>query len=274
MIPAPFEYARAASVEDAVALLGRDEEAKLLAGGHSLIPLMRLRFARPSLLVDIGRLAELRYVRDDGDRVAIGALTRHADLVGDPLLARHCEPIPEGAAGIGDPQVRHRGTIGGSVAHGDPASDLGTILLTLDAELAARGPQGERTIPAAAFFTGPFQTALEHQEVLTEIRVPRATGTYLKYVRRAHDWATVGVAAARIDGRVHVGLTSMGPTSLRAHTVEDALAAGASAVEAAAHAADGAIPPADASASSEYRAHLAQVLVRRALSSLQDPGSS
>ena len=268
MIPAPFEYARADSVDDAVALLARDEDAKLLAGGHSLIPAMRLRFARPSLLVDIGRLDDLRYVRANGDRIAIGALTRHAELSRDPTLREHCALIGEAAALIGDPQVRHRGTIGGSVAHGDPASDLGTILLTLDAELVARGPGGERTIPAAAFFTGPFQTALEQQELLTEIRVPKAAGTYLKHVRRAHDWATVGVAVARVDGRVQVGLTSMGPTSLRARSVEAALAAGASPADAAAHAADDAMPPADASASSEYRAHLAQVLVRRALSSL------
>ena len=268
MIPAAFEYERAGSVDEAVALLGRDEDAKLLAGGHSLIPAMRLRFSRPSLLVDIGRLDDLRYVRESGDRIAIGALTRHAELIRDPMLREHCALIGEAAALIGDPQVRHRGTIGGSVAHGDPASDLGTILLTLDAELVARGPRGERTIPAAAFFTGPFENALEHQEVLTEIRVPKAAGTYLKYVRRAHDWATVGVAAARVDGRVHVGLTSMGPTPLRARSVEDALAGGASPADAAAHAADGTAPPTDASASSEYRAHLAQVLVRRALEKL------
>jgi carbon-monoxide dehydrogenase medium subunit len=268
MIPAAFEYQRAASVDEAVALLGRNEDARLLAGGHSLIPAMRLRFSRPSVLVDIGRLDELRYVRASGDRIAIGALTRHVELVRDPTLREHCAVIGEVAAQIGDPQVRHRGTIGGSVAHGDPASDLGTILLTLDAELVARGPGGERTIAASAFFTGPFDTALEHQEVLTEIRVPKAAGAYLKYVRRAHDWATVGVAVARIDGRVQVGLTSMGPTPLRARSVEDALAAGASPADAAAHAADDAIPPADASASSEYRAHLARVLVRRALTSL------
>jgi carbon-monoxide dehydrogenase medium subunit len=268
MIPAAFEYERAGSVDEAVALLGGDEDAKLLAGGHSLIPTMRLRFSRPSLLVDIGRLDDLRYVREDGDRIAIGALTRHAELIRDPLLREHCAVIPEAAALIGDPQVRHRGTLGGSVAHGDPASDLGTILLTLDAEFIARGPGGERTIPAAAFFTGPFDNALEHQEVLTEIRVPKAAGTYLKYVRRAHDWATVGVAAARVDGRLQVGLTSMGPTVLRARGVEAALAEGASPADAAAHAADDTDPPADASASSAYRAHLAQVLVRRAVESL------
>jgi len=268
MIPAAFEYERAGSVDHAVELLG-GEDAKLLAGGQSLIPVLRLRFARPSALVDIGRLDELRYVRDDGDRIAIGALTRHAELVRDPVLAARCALIPQAAAHIGDPQVRHRGTIGGSVAHADPASDLGTILLTLDAELVARGPGGERTIPAAAFFTGPFETALAPQELLTEIRVPAVeSGTYLKLARRSADWATVGVAAARVDGRVQVGLTSMGPTPLRATGVEEALAGGASPADAAARAGEGTDPPADISASGEYRAHLAQVLVRRALEQL------
>jgi carbon-monoxide dehydrogenase medium subunit len=269
VIPAAFEYERAGSVEEAIELLGRDEDAKLLAGGHSLIPLMRLRFARPSLLVDIGRLDGLRYVREDGDRIAIGALTRHAQLAGDPLLARRCAVVSQAASLVGDPQVRHRGTIGGSVAHGDPASDLGTVLLTLEADLLARGPDGERTIAATEFFTGPFTTVLGQREVLTEIRVPKVEqGTYLKYVRSARDWATVGVAAARVDGHVHVGLTSMGPAPLRAHAVEQALAGGSSPADAAARAAEGAEPPSDVSGSSEYRAHLARVLVRRALEQL------
>ena len=269
MIPAAFEYELAGSVDDAVALLGRDEDAKLLAGGHSLVPAMRLRISRPSLLVDIGRLDDLRYVREDGDRIAIGALTRHAALVRDPVLAQHCAVIGAVAALIGDPQVRHRGTIGGSVAHGDPASDLTTILLTLDADFVAQGTDGTRTIPAAEFFLGPFDTALARQEMLTEIRIPKvAAGTYLKHVRREHDWATVGVAAARVDGRVQIGLTSMGPTPLRARSVEEALAGGASAAEAATHTADGTEPPSDVSASSAYRAHLAQVLVERALAEL------
>ncbi len=268
MIPAAFEYKRAGSVDEAIALLGGDDDAKLLAGGHSLIPAMRLRFSRPSLLVDIGRLDDLRYVREDGDRLAIGALTRHAALVRDPVLAQHCALIGQAASLIGDPQVRHRGTIGGSVAHGDPASDLGTILLTLDATFVARGPDGERTIPGTEFFVGPFETALAHQEVLVEIRVPKASGVYLKHVRREQDWATVGVAAARVGGHVQVGLTSMGTTPLRARGVEDALAGGASPADAATHTADGTEPPSDVSASSAYRAHLAQVLVRRALDQL------
>jgi carbon-monoxide dehydrogenase medium subunit len=270
VIPAAFEYARAESLEHAIELLGRDGDAKLLAGGHSLIPLLRLRsYVRPSLLVDIGRLDDLRYVREDGDRVAIGALTRHAQLVTDPLLARECPLVVEGATLVGDPQVRHRGTIGGSIAHGDPASDLATIAVTLDAELVAAGPDGERTIPASEFFTGPFSTALGARDVLTEIRVPKVQGgVYLKQQRRAADWATVAVAAARVDGDVHVGRASMGATPLRAHAVERALADGASPAEAAEHAAEGADPPSDVSASTEYRAHLARVLVRRALEQL------
>ncbi len=270
MIPASFEYRRAGSVGEAVELLGSDPDAKALAGGHSLIPLLRLRFARPSLLVDIGRLDELRYVREDGDRVAIGALTTFAQLATDPVLAQRCPSMANAAAHVGDPQVRHRGTIGGSVAHGDPASDLGTIMLTVDADLVVVGPQGKRTVAARDFYTGMFTTALGPQDVLVELRVPPVpVGTYLKHSRRSQDWATVGVAAARVDHRVHVGLTSMGATPLRALAVETAFAGGASPAEAAAQAAEGAAPPSDASGSSDYRAHLARVLVRRALEKLQ-----
>ena len=268
MIPAPFEYARAESVGHAVELLGA-EDAKVLAGGHSLIPLLRLRFARPSLLVDIGRLDDLRYVREDGDRIAIGALTRHADLAHDPVLAKRCPLVADVAEGIGDPQVRHRGTIGGSVAHADPASDFATLMLTLDAELVAHGPDGERTIPADEFFVGPFESALGPREVLTELRVPAVGGgVYLKHVRRAQDWALVGVAAVRVDGGTHVGLTSMGPTPLRASAVEQAVADGASPADAAARAGEGADPPGDVQGSAAYRTHLAEVLVRRALEQL------
>lgn len=268
MIPAAFEYARAGSVAEAIELLGR-EDARILAGGHSLIPLLRMRFARPSLLVDIGRLEDLRYVREDGDRISIGALTRHADLVRDPVVAQSCGLLVQAAREVGDPQVRHRGTIGGSVAHGDPASDLPTVLITLDADFVAQGPDGERTIPGSEFFTGPFQTALRPQELLTELRMPKVdTGVYLKHVRRSQDWATVAVAAARVDGTVRIGLAGMGPTPLRARAAEQALADGASAEEAAARAAEGADPPSDVSGSSEYRAHLAQVLTRQALERL------
>ena len=268
MIPAAFEYAAAASVDEAIELLGR-EDAKILAGGHSLVPAMRLRFATPSLIVDIGRIAELRGVREEGNALVIGALTRHADLVRDPSVGDACPVLATAAGLVGDPQVRHRGTIGGSVAHADPNGDLGTVLLALDAELVARGPEGERTIPAGEFFKSWYETALGEQDVLTEIRVPKgSTGTYVKYSRRTHDWATCAVAAVRLDGRVQVGLTSMGTTPLRARGVEEALAGGASAAEAAARAAEGTDPVSDGLGSAEYRTHLAAVLTRRALEQL------
>ena len=195
MIPARFDYEVAGSVDEAVELLGSRDDAKLLAGGHSLLPLMKLRFARPELIVDIGRLSDLSYVHDDGDRVAIGALTRHHDVANDAVLQASCGLVSHTAGLIGDPQVRHRGTIGGSVAHGDPASDLPAVLLALDAELVVRGPGGERTVAAGQFFHGLFQTALGEQDVLTEIRVPKLDGAgwaYEKFNRRAQDWATVG----------------------------------------------------------------------------------
>jgi aerobic carbon-monoxide dehydrogenase medium subunit len=269
VIPAAFEYVRASSVDDAISLLAGNEDAKALAGGHSLIPLLRLRVARPSLLVDIGRLDDLSYVREDDGHIAIGALTRHADLVASPVLRADCAVVAAAAAGVGDPQVRHRGTVGGSVAHGDPASDLSTVLLTLDAEFIAQGREGRRTIGAEAFFTGLFTTALAPDELLTEIRVPKVgAAAYLKHVRRAQDWATVGVAVARLDQGVRVGLTNMGLAPLRARGVEEAHAQGAVAADAAVRTAEGTDPPSDATASSGYRAHIAQVLVRRALEQL------
>jgi carbon-monoxide dehydrogenase medium subunit len=267
VIPVAFDYEVADSVDHAVELLGR-EDAKLLAGGHSLIPAMRIRVARPSLLVDLGRLDALSYVREDGDAIAIGALTRHHDLAANELLRERCDVLARTAAGIGDPQVRHRGTIGGSVAHGDPASDLPTVLLALDADFVVSGPQGARTIAATDFFTGVFTTALAAQDVLTEIRVPPATGTYEKFHRRAQDWATVGVAVARVNGDVRVGLTSMGATPLRAKAVEEALASGADPAAAAEHAAEGTSPASDTNGSADFRRHLARVLVRRALAAV------
>jgi aerobic carbon-monoxide dehydrogenase medium subunit len=267
VIPGRFEYEVAESVDRAVELLGSSDEAKLLAGGHSLLPLMKLRFARPSLLVDIGRLNDLSYVREDGGTIAIGALARHHDLANDATLQQRCGIVARTAAMIGDPQVRHRGTIGGSVAHGDPAADLPAVLLALDAELVARGPDGERTIAAADFFTGPLETALGPQEVLCELRVPPLTGgwSYLKFRRRSQDWATVGVAAVAADGGARVALTNMGATPLRASAVEAALAGGTDAAAASEHAAEGTSPPSDTQGSADYRRHLARVLVRRAL---------
>jgi carbon-monoxide dehydrogenase medium subunit len=270
MIPAKFDYEVAGSVDEAVRLLGQGD-AKLLAGGHSLLPLMKLRFAQPALLVDIGRIGELSYVRGDGDRIAIGALTRHHDVATSPLLKAECAILAESAGQVGDPQVRHRGTIGGSVAHGDPASDMPTVLLALDAELVVHGPAGERTIAAGDFFTGFLETALGPQDVLTEIRVPKlggATSAYLKFNRRAQDWATVAVAAVASNGSAKVALTNMGPTPLRATAVEQALAGGSGAAEAAEHAAQGTSPPSDTNGSAEFRQHLAQVLTKRALEAI------
>ncbi len=267
MIPAKFEYEVAGSVQEAVELLGAHEDAKLLAGGHSLIPAMKLRIARPAMLVDIGGIGDLSYVREDGDAIAIGALTRHHDVASSDLLRKNCGIVAGAAAEIGDPQVRHRGTIGGSVSHGDPASDMPGVLLALDAELVATGPGGERRIPATEFFTGVFETALGPQDVLTEIRVPTLSGgwAYLKFARRKQDWATVGVAAVAADGGARVGLVSMGGTPLRATAVEQALADGADPAAAAEKADEGAEPASDVAGSSDYRRHLARVLTRRAL---------
>jgi aerobic carbon-monoxide dehydrogenase medium subunit len=275
VIPAPFDYDVAESLDHAIELLGTGGgDAKLLAGGHSLIPAMKLRIARPEKVVDIGRLSDLAYVRDGGTHIAIGALTRHAAVAADPLLAEHCPIVSFTAGQIGDPQVRHRGTLGGTLSHGDPASDMPAVMLALGAELVAHGKGGERVILATDFFTGVFETALAPDEVLVEARVPKlgaSTGwAYLKANRRAQDWATVGVAALvhRDNGSVagaSVGLVNMGGTPLRAKAVEDALASGSSAADAAALVAEGAEPPSDQAGSSEYRAHLAQVIARRAL---------
>jgi carbon-monoxide dehydrogenase medium subunit len=269
VIPAPFEYERADSADAALALLAEHgDEAKLLAGGMSLLPLMKLRLAVPPVLVDVGRLHDLSYVRDEGDHLAVGALTRHRDLETSDLLREQCGMLRAVAAEVGDNQVRHRGTIGGSVAHGDPASDLPAALLALEATFVARGPAGERTVAAADFFTGFLETALAEDELLTEIRVPK-TGpngfSYQKFNRRAQDWAIVGALALRVDGASRVALVNMGATPLRARGVEDALAGGASLADAAQHAAEGTEPSSDLNASSEYREELARVLTRRAL---------
>jgi carbon-monoxide dehydrogenase medium subunit len=271
MIPAPFDYEVAESVEHAISLLGSRDDTKVLAGGHSLLPLLRLRLARPSLLVDVGRLDDLSYVRDAGDSIAIGALTRHHDVVNAPLLHEH-NPLVAYAAGlIGDPQVRHRGTIGGSLAHGDPASDLPAVALALDCEIDIAGPGGVRTVPAAEFFLGVFQTAVGVDELVTEVRVPKQSGdhvwSYLKFRRRAQDWATVGVAAVakRSNGGVQdaaISLVSMGATPLRAAAAEAAWNAGE---DPGAVAAEGTDPPSDTNGSADYRRHLVQVLVRRAV---------
>jgi carbon-monoxide dehydrogenase medium subunit len=272
MIPSTFDYEVAGSAEQAISLLGSREDAKVLAGGHSLIPLLKLRFARPSLLVDIGRIDGLSYVRDAGEWLAIGATTRYKAIREDPLVQEHCPIVSHTVGLIGDPQVRHRGTIGGSLAHGDPASDLPAVMLALGAELVIVGPDGERTVPVADFFRGVFDTAVGPGELLTEIRVPKLGETgwsYLKFTRRAQDWATVGVAAIvrhEHDAAVaeaRIALTNMGATPLRATAAEQALVADDE--DPAAHVADGADPPSDVSASAEFRSHLARVIGKRAI---------
>ncbi|HEU5158559.1 MAG TPA: xanthine dehydrogenase family protein subunit M [Streptosporangiaceae bacterium] len=265
MIPATFTYRRAESADHAVVLVGEHgDEAKLLAGGHSLLPLMKMRLAVPEVVVDIGRVRELSFIRDLGDTVAIGALTRHHDLENSALLTRELPLLAHAAGQVGDPQVRHRGTIGGSLAHGDPASDLPAVVLALEATLVARGPGGTREIPAAEFYQDLFETALEPDELLTEIRVPKpaaAGWSFQKFTKRAIDWAIVGVA---VQGDA-VALINMGATPLRARAVERALADGAPVDQAAQQAAEGTEPPADLNADPGFREHLARVLVRRAL---------
>lgn len=265
MIPAPFDYARAESTGHALDLLAEHgDEAKLLAGGHSLLPMMKLRLAFPSVLVDIGSLDELAGIAIDGDDLVIGATTRHADVTGSELVRAQAPLLAWSAAQVGDPQIRHRGTIGGSLAHADPAADLPLALTALGGSVELTGPAGNRIVAADDFFVGYFETAMEPDEILTAVRVPRRPDEpwgYQKFTRRANDWAIVGVAA--VGGRV--ALANMGAKPLRALAVEEALAAGAAVTEAAALAAEGTAPGEDIHADREYRQHLARVLTERAL---------
>ena len=265
MIPAPFSYRRAGTVEEALDLaVGAGEDGKYLAGGHSLLPLMKLRLAQPEVLIDLAPLRELSYIRDAAGHIAIGALTRHHDLEQSTLLAQAVPLLAHAAGQVGDPQIRHRGTLGGSLAHGDPASDLPAVILALDATLVARGPSGQREIAAAGFFQGLFETALEPDELLVEIRVPKpaAVGwSFQKFTKRAIDWAIVGVA---VQGS-SVALVNMASIPVRAGAVERALASGVGPRDAAAHAAEGTSPVEDINATPEYREHLARILTGRAL---------
>ena len=270
MIPAAFDYQRASSADEAIALISQHgDEAKFLAGGHSLIPLMKLRLAQPTVLVDIGRVKDLSYIKDAGDHIAIGALTRHMDVENSDLLKQHVPLLAHAASHVGDSQVRHRGTIGGSIAHADPASDLPATTLALNATYVARGPKGERTIAARDFYQGFLESLLAPDEMITEIRVPKITGAkwgFQKFNRRAQDWAIVGVAAWQLNGSSGVGLVNMGSTPVLATSTMDALNGGASLEDAAALADANSEPQDDLNASAEYRRHLARVLVRRALS--------
>ena len=278
MIPAKFDYTRPSSLDEALsALVSGGEDAKVIAGGQSLLPLLRLRFAYPSVLVDVGGLAELRGVREVGDALEIGALTTHYELTRDPMIAAHCGLLAQAAGTIADPAVRHRGTIGGALAHADPAGDLPAVITALDARLVAVGPSGTRSISAADFFTDYLTNSLAPGEILTSIRVPKLDGwgyRYEKFQVTAQAWAIVGVAAVaqRSNGHVaaaRVGLTNMGSVPVRAHAVEEAAAGSdastAALTAAAAHADEGTNPPSDLRGASDYRRHLARVLTGRAL---------
>ena len=278
MIPAQFDYVAPTSIAGAITALGEaGEDAKILAGGQSLIPVLRLRLAFPTVLVDLGRVDELRGVSEDGSSIVIGAMTRHSDVLEDPLVQQYAGLLVEATATVADPAVRHRGTFGGALAHADPAGDLAAVALAPDAELVAEGPGGRRTIAAKDFFLDYLETALSPDEILTAVRIPKLEGSwgyrYEKFNRVAQAWAIVGVAAAvRMDGgsvaEARIGLTNMGSVPVRASAVEAALA-GASdlaAVRAAAQsAADGTNPPSDLGAQADYRQHLAKVLTGRAV---------
>lgn len=276
MIPAPFDYVRVSSVAEALsALAEHGEDAKVLAGGHSLLPLMKLRLAVPAVLIDISGIPDLSYVRVEGTGtdavVAIGAGTRHFALEGDAVARAEVPLLAHVAGRVGDPQVRHRGTIGGTTAHSDPASDLPTALLALGGSVVLEGPGGRREVPVTEFWTGFFETAMSPDELVVELRAPRtgeAGWGYQKFTRRENDWPIV--AAAAVAGRV--ALANMGGTVLRATATEEALAAGATIAEAAELADEGTAPVADMHADAEYRRHLARLLTRRALEQAEGGG--
>jgi carbon-monoxide dehydrogenase medium subunit len=278
VIPAQFEYVAPTTLEEALAAMAQaGDDAKVIAGGQSLLPVLRMRLNDPGTIIDIGRIESLRGVRDDGDAIVIGATTTHADVLSDPLVRENAFAITKAAEQLADPQVRHRGTFGGALAHADPAGDLGAPTLALDAEFVIAGPNGTRSVAADDFFVDLFTTAIGDGELLTEVRIPKRAGWgahYEKFVRVAHQWPIVAVAAAvRVDGgdiaEARVGLTNMGATPLRARSVEDALVGQPATDEAvraaAASAAEGTNPPSDLNGDADYRRHLATVLTRRAV---------
>jgi aerobic carbon-monoxide dehydrogenase medium subunit len=279
MIPGKFDYVRASSLDDAVRALDEGgEDAKVIAGGQSLLPLLRLRLANPDLLVDVGSLTGLRGVSDHGDSLLIGALTTHDEVVRDPLVAQHCGLLAEAAGTVADPAVRHRGTLGGSLSHADPAGDLPAVVVALGATMQAHGPGGERTIAAEDFFTDYLTTTLAANEILTGIQVPKLGAgwgySYQKFHRTAQAWAIVGVAALarRTNGQVaeaRIGLANMGAVPVRARAAEAAAAGADTSADAlrsaAQHADEGTRPPADLHGAADYRRHLARVLTARAL---------
>ncbi|WP_035855567.1 FAD binding domain-containing protein [Cryptosporangium arvum] len=278
MIPVQFDYLAPATLEEAVAALSQHgDDAKILAGGQSLLPVLRMRLNAPEVLIDLGKIPSLRGVRDEGDAIVIGAMTEHSVVGADPLVAEHAGLVSKAVEHLADAQIRHRGTFGGALAHADPAGDLGGPVLALGGEFVVAGPGGTRTVPAAEFFTGLFETAIGDDEILTEVRIPKHTGWgahHAKFVRIAHQWPIVAVAATvRVSGGVieeaKIALANMGSTPLRASAVESALAGAAVTAEAvgaaAEQAAEGTSPPSDLNGDAEYRKHLARVLTRRAV---------
>ena len=269
MIPAIFDYQRAESKDHAISLISEHgDDAKVLAGGHSLIPLIKYRLAAPAVVIDVGRVEELSYVREEGDFLAIGALTRHREIETNELVLTNSGLLAAATKQVGDPQVRHRGTIGGALAHGDPASDIPSAALALRASFIVQSSSGEREITSDDFFTGFLETALEPDELLTEIRVPKmpdATWSFQKFNRRAQDWAIVGASVLVSENQCGVGLVNMDSRPVRATALEQATINGASAEEASELASEGLEPPSDLNASAEYRSHLARVLTKRGL---------
>ena len=276
MIPSSFEYVAPTSVEDALAALAEaGDEGKVLAGGQSLLPVLRMRLNAPEKVIDLGRVEGLRGIREDGDTIVIGAMTTHDEEANSELVKEHAALLAKATAEVADPQIRHRGTLGGAIVHADPAGDLGAPVLALDAEMVIAGPGGERTVAAKDFFTDLFETAVGDGELLTAIRIPKHTGWgahYEKFVRVAHQWSIVGVAATvKADGgtisEAKIGLTNMGSTPLRAASVEAALAgkSASDVADACSSAADGTNPPSDLNGDADYRRHLATVLTSRAV---------
>jgi carbon-monoxide dehydrogenase medium subunit len=278
VIPAAFDYKAPTSIDDALQLLAEGgDDAKIIAGGQSLLPVMKLRLAAPELLIDLAKIDSLKGVRDDGDAIVIGAMTPHFEVVGDPLVAEHASLIARCVETVADPQVRHRGTIGGACAHADPASDIPAPMVALDAEFVIAGPGGQRRVAAADFFQDLFTTALGDDEILVEVRVPKYTGwgsAYEKFVRVKQQWAIAGVAATvRTEGdtiaEARLALTNMGPTPVRARAAEQALTGVAVEPDAVTGAltgiADSTAPPTDINGDPEYRRHLVSILGRRAV---------
>lgn len=277
MIPAQFDYERPSSLAEACEALAADDEAKVLAGGQSLLPLLRLRLAYPTKLVDVGRLDELQGVHDRGDHVFIGAMATHDEVMRSPAVTSGCPLVAMATSQVADPAIRHRGTFGGSLAHADPAGDLPAVVLALDGVLVARSAEGEREIPAAEFFVDYLESSLAQGEILAGVKIPKLGEGwgfhYEKFHRTAQSWATVGVAAAvrRSNGTIteaRIGLTNMGPTPVRARATEESLRdveLGEQVRRACEQAADGTSPPSDLHAQPDYRRHLARVLTHRAV---------